>query len=143
MLSEGRVVARPGLAAAGCRRFRAWYLLLYPAFYDKNFSDTHPWCTFQQAMWCVRKYPRCAPLLCKAYFLRMRVAAVGRDGMLLAVADAYGAFLSALARGAEQGELARLLLEAEGMRGTLERRVASGEVFQRSAGAQGADAQRN
>lgn len=141
MLSEGRVVARPGLTTAGIvRRFRA-YLLLYPAFYDKNFSDTHPWCTFQQAV--VRAEAPEVRAAAAVQSVRMRVAAVGRDGMLLAVADAYGAFLSALARGAEQGELARLLLEAEGMRGTLERRVASGEVFQRSAGAQGADAQRN
>ena len=76
--------------------------------------------------------------------VRMRVAAVGRDGMLLAVCDAYGAFLEALALGAKQGELTRLLLEAEGMRRTLERRVAGGEVFQRNVGAgePGARAQR-
>jgi len=141
MLTESRVVTRPGLTTNGIvRRFRA-YLLLYPAFYDKNFSDTHPWCTFQQAV--VRAEVPEVRAAAAAQSVRMRVAAVGRDGMLLAVADAYGAFLNALARGAEQGELARLLLEAEGMRGTLERRVASGEVFQRSAGAQGVGAQRN
>jgi len=55
--------------------------------------------------------------------------------MLLAVSEAYGAFLGALARGEKQGDLTRLLLEAEVMRRTLERRVAGGEVFQRDAGA--------
>jgi hypothetical protein len=74
----------------------------------------------------------------------MKIAAVGRDGMLLAVSEAYATFFGALARGAKQGDLTRLLLEAEGMRRTLERRVSSGEVFQRDAGAevQGFGAQR-
>lgn len=143
LLAESRVVARPGLTTDGIvRRFRA-HLLLYPAFYDKNLGDTRPWCTFQQAVVCAEEPEvRAAAAVQGA---RMKIAAVGRDGMLLAVSDAYGAFLGALAHGAKQGELTRLLLEAEGMRRTLERRVAGGEVFQRDAGAgvQGAGAQRN
>ncbi|HRR34117.1 MAG TPA: hypothetical protein P5026_08475 [Kiritimatiellia bacterium] len=132
LLAESRVVARPGLTTAGIvRRFRA-HLLLYPAFYDKSLGDTHPWCTFQQAV--ARSKDPEVRAAAAAQSLRMKIAAVGRDGMLLAVSDAYGAFLNALARGAEQGELTRLLLEADGMRGTLERRVAGGGALQRDAG---------
>jgi len=54
--------------------------------------------------------------------------------MLLAVSDAYVRFLEAFARGAKPGELSRLLMEAEGLRGNLERRTARGEVLQRSVG---------
>ena len=63
---------------------------------------------------------------------RVRLAAVGRDGMLLAVAEAYVAFLEALERGAQQGELSRLLTDAEGMRRALERKAARGAVLQRT-----------
>ncbi|HPO39027.1 MAG TPA: hypothetical protein PLU38_07705 [Kiritimatiellia bacterium] len=142
LLAESRVVARPGLTTAGIvRRFRA-HLLLYPAFYDKNLSDTHPWCTLQQAV--VRAQDPAVRAAAAAQGVRMKIAAVGRDGMLLAVSEAYSTFFGALARGAKQGELTRLLLEAEGMRRTLERRVAQGEVFQRDAGSevQGDGAQR-
>ena len=133
LLAESRVVARPGLTTEGIvRRFRA-HLLLYPAFYDKSLGDTHSWCTFQQAV--VRAEEPEVRAAAAAQGARMQIAAVGRDGMLLAVSEAYGAFLGALARGEKQGDLTRLLLEAEVMRRTLERRVAGGEVFQRDAGA--------
>jgi hypothetical protein len=52
--------------------------------------------------------------------------------MLLAVSEAYVAFITAFARGEKQGELSRLLMEAEGMRKELERRTAQGAVLQRT-----------
>jgi hypothetical protein len=129
LLAEGRMVARPGLTTDGIvRRFRA-HLLLYPAFYGKKLGEQHVWCSFQEAV------PQAGDpevrSAASAQRLRVKMAAVGRDGMLLAVSEAYDAFLEALAKGAKQGELDRLLREAEGMRRTLEERAGRGEVFQR------------
>lgn len=128
-LAEGRVVTKPGLTTAGIlRRFRS-HLLLYPAFYGKTYSENRTWCTFQEAVGRADdpEVRASAAVQCA----RVKMAAVGRDGMLIAVSDAYVAFLEALAKNAKQGELSRLLTEAEGMRRTLEQRAGRGEVFQR------------
>jgi hypothetical protein len=128
-LAEGRVVVQPGVTTAGVvRRFR-WHLLLCPVFYDKTFGENGAWCSFQEA--AMRAGDVDMRVRAAAQSARVKTAAVGRDGMLSAVAEAYGAFLDALARGKKPGELTRLLLEAEGMRRTLEERVGRGEVLRR------------
>ena len=130
LLSEGRVVAKPGLTTAGIlRRFRS-HLLLYPAFYGKSLGQTRPWCSFQEA--AVRSGDPEVRASAAAQCSRVKLAAVGRDGMLLAVAEAYVAFLEALERGEKAGELSRLLTEAEGMRRALEEKAARGAVLQRT-----------
>ena len=130
LLSEGRVVAKPGLTTAGIlRRFRS-HLLLYPAFYGKSLGQTRPWCSFQEA--AVRSGDPEVRASAAAQCGRVKLAAVGRDGMLLAVAEAYVAFLEALERGEKAGELSRLLTEAEGMRRALEEKAARGAVLQRA-----------
>ena len=62
----------------------------------------------------------------------IEMAAVGRDGMLLAVSEAYASFLQGVCSGEAQGELLRRLMEAEGMRRELELRTARGMVLQRA-----------
>jgi len=129
LLEEGRVVAKPGLTTEGIvRRFRA-HLLLFPAYYGKTLGEERSWCTFQEA--AVKSADPEVRLSAAAQAGRVKMAAVGRDGMLLAVSEAYVAFLEALAHGANQGELSRLLMEAEGMRRDLEKRAARGAVLQR------------
>jgi hypothetical protein len=59
------------------------------------------------------------------------MATVGRDGMLLAVSERYVKFLEALAEGAEQGEILKILMQAESMRRDLENQLKSGAVLQR------------
>ena len=130
LLSEGRVVVKPGMTTSGImRRFRA-HLLLYPADYGKTLDTNRAWLTFQEAVasaddpvirWAASKTA-----------VKIRMAAFGRDGMLLAISESYAAFLEALARGAKPGDLSRLLAEAEGMRRELERRTAQGAVLQRT-----------
>jgi hypothetical protein len=131
-LAESRVVVKPGLTTDGIvRRFRA-HLLLYPSYFGKTFGKTTPWCTFQEA--ATRAADPEVRASAAGQAVRVKMAAVGRDGMLLAVSEAYVAFLEALARGAPDGELSRLLLEAEGMRRELEGRAARGGVMQRTVG---------
>ena len=130
LLAEGRIVAKPGLTTDGIvRRFRA-NLLLFPAFFGKTLGQNRTWCTFQEA--AVRSTDPNVRLSAAAQLGRVKMAAVGRDGMLLAVSEAYAAFLEALARGAQEGELSRLLMEAEGMRKTLEQKAMRGDVLQRA-----------
>jgi hypothetical protein len=130
MLSEGRMVVKPGLTTAGIvRRFRS-HLLLYPPFYGKRFGENTSGCSFQEAL--LHAADLDVRVSAALQSVRVKMAAVGRDGTLLAVSEAYVAFLEALAKGGKkQGELARLLLKAEGMRHALEQRAARGEVFQR------------
>lgn len=132
MLSERRVVVKPGLTTEGIvRRFRA-HLLLFPAYFGKTLGQNTSWCTFHEAALRAADPEVKASAIRQA--VRIKMAAVGRDGMLLAVSEAYVAFLDAVARGASDGELTRLLLTAEGMRRDLEKRAAQGVVLQRSMG---------
>lgn len=128
LLAEARVVAKPGLTTKGTLRTFRQHLLLYPAFYGKKFGQSTSWCSFQEAL--LRASDPEIRLSAAAQVARVRMAAVGRDGMLLAVSEAYTAFLQALAKGAKPGELARMLTKAEEMRRVLETRAARGEVFQ-------------
>jgi len=130
LLAEGRVVAKPGLTADGIvRRYRA-NLVLYPASFGKTLGQKRVWCSFQEAV--TRSGDPNVRLSAAAQLGRVKVAAVGRDGMLLAVSEAYAAFLEALVRGAQEGELSRLLMEAEGMRRVLEQKAMRGEILQRT-----------
>jgi len=130
LLAEGRVVAKPGLTTDGIvRRYRA-NLLLYPASFGKTLGQKRVWCSFQEAV--TRSGDPNVRLSAAAQLGRVKVAAVGRDGMLLAVSEAYAAFLEALVRGAQEGELSRLLMEAEGMRRVLEQKAMRGEILQRT-----------
>jgi len=125
-------VIKPGTTTDGIvRRFRSC-LLLYPADYGKTIDTGKAWLTFQELV--ARADDPVIRRGAQAKAMRVKVAALGRDGMLLAVSDAYVRFLEAFARGAKPGELSRLLMEAEGLRGNLERRTARGEVLQRSVG---------
>jgi hypothetical protein len=130
LLSEGRVVIKPGLTTAGIvRRFRA-HLLLYPADYGKTLDASRPWLTFHEVV-ALADDPAVRSGVAEKE-APLRAAAFGRDGMLLAVSEAYVAFMTAFARGEKQGELSRLLMEAEGMRKELEHRTAQGAVLQRT-----------
>ena len=68
----------------------------------------------------------------------VELGAVGRDGMLLAVAEAYAAFLRGLSAGETKGTLSKMLLEAEAMRRDLELRSERGVLRQRNANEAGA-----
>lgn len=130
LLSEGRVVIKPGMTTSGImRRFRA-HLLLYPADYGKTLDASRAWRTFQEAV--ASADDPVIRLAAADKAVKMRMAAFGRDGMLLALSESYAAFLEALARGAKPGDLTRLLMEAEGMRRELESRTAKGAVLQRT-----------
>jgi len=59
----------------------------------------------------------------------IKMAALGHDGMLLAVSEAYADFLREFAHGAKPAELSRLLTEAEKMRKELEAKTANGAVL--------------
>ncbi len=130
--SLGRTVVKPGLTSEGIlRRFRS-RLLLYPEFYDTTWGNSRPCITFYEAI--LRADEPEVRRRAAAQTGLVKVAAAGRDGMLLATSEAYIGFLEALARGAKQGELMRLLQEAEGMRKELERRTAKGIVLRRTTG---------
>lgn len=127
LLAEGRQVIRPGVTTDGAvRRFRA-HLLLYPADCDKNVSVDQARLTFEEAVaWAGDPaFRRLAAMRATA----VRLAAVGHDGMLHAVSDAYVRFLESFARGKKKEELLRLLREAENKRRELERETARGEVL--------------
>ena len=130
LLSAGRQVFKPGVTTDGIvRRFRA-HLLLYPSDYGKTMNTRKAWLTFQEVAELAGDPAIRNGALSKAANIKM--AALGRDGMLLAVSDAYVRFFESLARGAKQGELSLLLMEAERLRRELERKTARGEVLQRS-----------
>lgn len=132
MLEEGRVVIQPGLTSGGIvRRFRS-HLLLYPPYFGKFLGQNRSWCSLHEA--ALRADDPEVRRSAAAQARRVKLAAVGRDGMLSAVSEAYAAFLEAVARGAKQGELSQRLLEAEEMRGDLERRTARGELLRRTVG---------
>lgn len=132
MQVESRVVITPGVTTAGCvRRFRRT-LLLYPEFFGINYGLNRTWCTFQEA---TRQSDSVAiRLSARSQMARVRMAAIGRDGTLVAVAEAYAQFLEALSTRAKPGEVAQKLLQAEALRGELERRTAAGEVLRAVSG---------
>ncbi|HOE60507.1 MAG TPA: hypothetical protein P5125_05725 [Kiritimatiellia bacterium] len=126
----GRTVVKPGLTSSGIvRRFRS-RLLLYPAFYGTTWGYERPYLTFREAAMRSAEPEVQRRAAVQARLIEM--AAVGRDGMLLAVSEAYASFLQGVCSGEAQGELLRRLMEAEGMRRELELRTARGMVLQRA-----------
>ncbi|MDX9866664.1 MAG: hypothetical protein RBT78_01945 [Kiritimatiellia bacterium] len=126
----GRTVVKPGLTSSGIvRRFRS-RLLLYPAFYGTTWGYERPHLTFREAAMRSDEPEVRRRAAVQARLIEM--AAVGRDGMLLAVSEAYASFLQGVSSGAAQGELLRRLMEAEGMRRELELRTGRGMVLQRT-----------
>jgi len=129
LLDEGRQVIQAGVTTDGVvRRFRA-HLLLYPADCGKNITAGRAGLTFEEALAFVDD-----PAVRHLAFARaaaIRLAAVGHDGMLLAVSDAYARFLETFARGKkrQKADLPRLLREADDKRRELERKTARGEVL--------------
>lgn len=129
LLSEGRQVIQPGVTTRGvARRFRA-QLLLYPWDFGKTLPVRPGGLTCQEA--AARGDDPAVRAAARRAVSGVRMAALGRDGTLLAVSDAYARFLEALAKGAKQGELSRLLVAAEGLRRDLERQTALGDVLRR------------
>lgn len=134
-LAESGQVVRPGVTTAGIVRRFSSHLLLFPSDYGKDVTVKKPWMTFREAMaWAGDSRVRHAAA---ASATRVKMAAVGRDGTLLAVADAYERFLMALAREAREPELARLLNAAETMLAELERETQAGATLARPGGIEG------
>lgn len=129
-------VVKPGLTTVGIlRRFRS-LLLLYPAFYGTTFGNNQSSITFQEAVMCADSLEVRQRAVIQASWVEL--GAVGRDGMLLAVAEAYAAFLRGLSAGETKGTLSKMLLEAEAMRRDLELRSERGVLRQRNANEAGA-----
>jgi hypothetical protein len=126
-LADGRKVIVPGVTTDGAvTRFRATLLLYTPLSdtftYTSSFGKS-----FREAM-AGADDPACRAEAFEQAG-RVRLAAVGRDGTLLAVSEAYERFLLALARGGKPSELAQLLADAEVRRAAMEQRTAKGEVL--------------
>lgn len=125
----GQRVATPGATTAGImRRFRS-ELLLFPCDYGMMFDPERAYYTFQDALADPEDEDLRKAALNSA--VRIRMAAVGRDGMLLAVSEAYVKFLQAFAKGAKPKELAEMLYQAESMRRELELKLEDGAVLKR------------
>lgn len=125
----GHRVVSPGVTTAGIvRRFRS-ELLLFPCDYGMLFTAQRGCYTFQDAM----AEPEDADLRRSAHDRagKIKMAAVGRDGMLLAVSEQYVKFLQAFAKGVKPGELMQILQQAEALRRDLEQRLEGGAVLKR------------
>lgn len=129
LLAEGRMVVTPGLTTDEItRRFRSSLLLISP-FFGNLPANKEVWCSLAEAIKLganpeIRK-------IAALQAVRIKIAATGRDGMLLAVAEAYTHLLEQLAAGVEYDVLRELLTEAEQMRGAMERLTAQGKIQQR------------
>ncbi len=127
MLDLGRRVIQPGITTEGIvRRFRS-ELLLFPTDYGMMFSQTNSYCSFDAALRggesdAIRQAARFQAL-------RLRAAAAGRDGTLLALAGEYETFLLALSEGVKPERLEELLQRAEESRRALEKSVAGGQAL--------------
>ena len=127
LLSGGRQVLKPGVTTGGIvRRFRA-HLLLYPSDCGKTLDPARVALAFREMVPLSDDPAIRYGALVQATNIKM--AALGRDGMLLAVSEAYADFLREFAHGAKPAELSRLLTEAEKMRKELEARTANGAVL--------------
>ena len=127
LLADGRKIIVPGVTTDGViARFRAT-LLLYTPLSD-NFMYTSAFGkSFREAI-AEADDPACRAEAFEQAG-RVKLAAVGRDGTLLAVSDAYTKFLLALAQGEKPAELMQLLADAEVRRSAMEQRAAKGEVL--------------
>ena len=122
----GHRVIQPGVSTKGImRRFKS-ELLLFPSDYGMMFKQEKPCYTFREAVADSGNIDlrRAARGQC----VRVKMASVGRDGMLIAVADEYLKFLGAFVAGAEQKKLMQMLTQAESMQRALEQRLESGDL---------------
>jgi len=125
-------VIKPGLTSAGImRRFRS-NLLIVPAYFGKLQSDNSAWYPLSEAI--ARADDHELRRAAAGQALRVKMAAVGRDGMLIAVAEAYALFMERLAAGDKPDRLEQLLIDAELMRKELERVTAKGAVTRSGGG---------
>jgi len=130
LLTLGHRVVSPGVTTAGImRRFRS-ELLLFPCDYGMLFSQQSAYYTFQGALAAPEDADLRKSALARA--AKIKMAAVGRDGMLLAVSEQYVMFLNAFAQGAKPGALIKILQQAEALRCDLEQRLEGGAVLKRS-----------
>lgn len=121
----GKRVIKPGVTTPGILcRFRS-ELLLFPSDYGMMLPHTDFYCSFREAIdLSDRKEIRQAAL---DRALKIRAAAAGRDGALLALSESYAGFLRALASGKKsRSELLSLLSQAEAQRVDLENSLAAG-----------------
>ena len=124
----GRKVLVPGMTTEGTlRRFRA-SLLIYPSDYGKFFNQREPFWTFQEFMRVAADSPEMRKAAA-AHVLKVQMAAVGRDGTLLALAEAYSRFLKAVAAKKKPAEVSLLLVKAEAQRKGLEDALKGGKVL--------------
>ena len=123
----GRKVLVPGLTTEGMlRRFRA-NLLISPSDYGKFFNQRKPWITFQELAASADPDAR---RVAATHILKLQMAAVGRDGTLLALAESYSQFLRAVAAGKKPREVNLLLINAEAQRKGLEEALKGGKMIQ-------------
>ena len=127
---QGRRIVKPGVTTAGImRRFRS-ELLLFPSDYGMMFSQKRDCYTFLDAVADSENIDVRRSAVERA--VKIKMAAVGRDGMLLAVSEQYVKFLEAVAEGVKPGELIKILTQVESMRHDLENRLDSGAVLMRN-----------
>lgn len=127
LVARKRLVLEPGLTTAGMlSRFRL-QLAVFPADHDvplsegwraRSLSDLLP---YAKAPWIKR--------LADAQIMQLRAAAIGRDGTLYAVAEAYIEFLTALAQHEPAGVLQTRLLSADRLLQAAEAATASGKTL--------------
>lgn len=127
MLALERTVVIPGITTAGIvRRFRS-SLLLYPPLFGNIAVSFSKGFNFQEILAFSNE------LACRKEALkqvqRIQIAAVGRDGTLLSVAQAYEKFLLSFAQGEKPALLRQQLKEADALRRDMEQRTAKGEIL--------------
>ncbi len=122
----GERVIKPGVTTEGIvRRFRS-ELLLFPSDYGMMFSKTNFCYSFRDAVEVSDSREIKQAALDKA--VKIRTAAAGRDGSLLALSEQYERFLRALAAEEKPPVLLGMLRQAEAMRLDLENSTAGKHI---------------
>lgn len=127
LTAKGRSVLEPGVTTAGVlRRFRQ-QLVVFPADFDVPLAEG----------WRARPLVELLPYaaapwmaqLATAKASQVRLAALGRDGALYAVAEAYAGFFDALARQEPAGVLQMRLQSADRLLTAAEAATAAGQTL--------------
>lgn len=126
--ARGRAILEPGVTTAVMlRRFRL-QLAVYPADFDAPLAQG----------WRARSLPDLLPYadapwmkrLADAKSVQLRAAALGRDGTLHAVAEAYAGFFTALAQREPAGVLQTRLRAADRLLAAAENALVAGQSLQ-------------